>query len=68
MRVRGISINGRLTDMGKSHVSYDDAKPFLSENSQHYSWILGFGSGFLGLYNKFGSYYVRPCTAFNFIL
>ena len=53
MRVRGISINGRLTDMGKSHVSYDDAKPFLSENSQHYSWILYFGSGNLGNDSKY---------------
>ena len=63
MRVRGISINGRLTDMGKSHVSYDDAKPFLSENSQHNSWILNFGSGNLNNNNKYNSNYVRPCTA-----
>lgn len=63
MRVRGISINGRLTDMGKTHVSYDDAKPFLSENNQNNSWILNFGSGYLYISNKYNSYYVRPCTA-----
>lgn len=63
MRVRGISINGRLTDMGKAHVSYDDAKPFLSESGQHNSWILNFGNGNLNNNNKYNSNYVRPCTA-----
>ena len=39
-----------------------------SENSQHNSWILYFGSGYLYTHIKCYSYYVRPCTAFNFIL
>ena len=68
MRVRGTSINGRLTDMRKTHVSYDDAKPFLSENSANNSWNLNFGNGSLYSNSKYNSYYVRPCTAFDFIL
>ena len=64
MRVRGISINGRLTDIGKTHVSYDDAKPFLSEYSQQSSMILGFDAGRLLEDGKFFSYAVRPCAAF----
>ena len=39
-----------------------------SESSQHLSWILNFGSGNLSYTGKCSSYYVRPCTAFNFIL
>ena len=63
MRVRGTSINGRLTGMRKTHVSYDDAKPFLSESNAGYSWYLNFGNG--NLYNgyKYNSCCVRPCTA-----
>lgn len=63
MRVRGISINGRLTGMGKTHVSYDDAKPFLSESNANNSWNLNFGNGNLNNNNKYNSCYVRPCTA-----
>lgn len=40
-----------------------------NEYGQYYSWILHFGDG--GLYGDGGKYcsgYVRPCTAFNFIL
>ena len=39
-----------------------------SENSQRHSWILYFGSGNLSNNGKCNSNYVRPCTAFNFIL
>ena len=39
-----------------------------SEYYQSSSWTLNFGNGSLYSYNKYGSGYVRPCTAFNFIL
>ena len=39
-----------------------------SEYSHHSSWVLHFGSGCLTDYGKYVSFYVRPCTAFNFIL
>src|SRR5574344_381777 len=63
MRGRGISINGRLTDTACSRMSYEDAKPFLSEYNANNSWILNFSSGNLNNNNKYNSNYVRPCTA-----
>jgi RNA-directed DNA polymerase len=63
MRVRGISINGRLTDTACSRMSYEDAKPFLSEYNANNSWILNFSSGNLNNNNKYNDNYVRPCTA-----
>ena len=68
MRARGISINGRLTGMMNSHASYEDVKPLISENSANNSWNLNFSNGNLYYNYKYGSYYVRPCTAFDFLL
>jgi hypothetical protein len=41
----------------------------VSESDANYSWILYFSSGYLyNIYNKCHDYYVRPCTAFDFLL
>ena len=40
----------------------------VSENTVNNSWNLSFSNGGLYYTNKYVSYYVRPCTAFDFLL
>lgn len=40
----------------------------VSESYANYSWNLNFGNGYLYYTNKCNSCYVRPCTAFDFLL
>ena len=58
-------LNEALIFAGGDPFKTDDYYWSCSEHSQHYSWMLYFGSGHLYYSSKFNSYYVRPCTAFN---
>ena len=63
MRVRGISINGRLTGTGVAPcVSYEDAKPQMSEVSRNNSWNVN-SSGNVNNNNKYNQNIVHPCSA-----
>lgn len=64
MSVCGISINGRLTGYGVTAVSsYEDAKPYRSENNDERSWNVNFRNGNAWDEMKCYGSYVRPCTA-----
>ena len=58
-------LNEALVFAGGDPFKTDDYYWSCSENSQHGSWMLYFGSGDLGNDYKYDSYCVRPCTAFN---
>lgn len=66
MRVRGISINGRLTGIGaKLYAGYEVAEPLPSESSSNNSWNVNFNSGNVNNWNnKYYTNYVRPCTEY----
>lgn len=64
MSVCGISINGRLTGYGVTAMSsYEDAKPYRSENNDERSWNVNFRNGNAWNEMKYNDNYVRPCTA-----
>jgi len=58
-------LNRALEYAGGEPLKTDDYYWSSSESTQHGSWILYFGSGGLHNYDKCGSGYVCPCTAFN---
>ena len=58
-------LNEALIFAGGDPFKTDDYYWSCSEGSQHYSWVLYFGSGGLNGNLKGSSYYVRPCTAFD---
>lgn len=63
MRVRGTTINGRLTGAcRKVRMSNEDAKPHRNENSRNNSWNVN-NSGNVNNNNKNNNNAVRPCSA-----
>ena len=63
MRVRGTTINGRLTGACcMMRMSNEDAKPHRNENSRNNSWNVN-NSGNVNNNNKNNTNAVRPCSA-----
>jgi len=59
------ALNKALEYAGGEALKTDDYYWSSSEFSADNSWILNFSNGYLYNNNKYNSYYVRPCTAFE---